>query len=147
MDQPREVDAEERELRIGDRVNQIAAPVPDVGIQFVVLAAKRHDPGIRPRAAELRHAVAVQPRAIHDATSLEIPRRVLQHHAAVRPLHAGHAGVQHDRNRSRVGMGVFCWVFSIAAEVQRYKLILSMISTRVLVHAGVHHELPILWRF
>ena len=83
VNQSREVNAEKRELRIGNGVNQIATQVPGIRLEFVVLAAKGDDLGVRLRAAELGDAVAVQTGTRHDAASFDIARRTLQDHPGV----------------------------------------------------------------
>ena len=71
MNQAGEVDAQERELRVRHRVDQVADQVLALGPDPVVLAAKRHDSHFTLFAREQAHPVAVQPRAVdHEIAGL-----------------------------------------------------------------------------
>ena len=62
----REVDAEERELGIGHRIDQRAHEVAPVGAHHVVLAAERHDRRVTPVACHFGKPIALQSTADHD---------------------------------------------------------------------------------
>ena len=58
------MDAQERELRVGHRVDQGVAEVFRLRLEAVVFAAERDDSGRRLRAAQRGHPVGVQPGAV-----------------------------------------------------------------------------------
>ena len=79
LDHAREVDTQEREIGIGYRVDQVPAQVMGRGFQFVVLAAKRHDPHGRLLATHGHDTVAIQPRTVDQRPCAEGAAGCLQH--------------------------------------------------------------------
>src|SRR3954466_2360739 len=62
----REVHAEERKLRVGHRIDEVANEIATLGPDEVVLTAERYDSAGRILARHAGDAVRMKPRAIHD---------------------------------------------------------------------------------
>src|SRR5271165_2556227 len=72
MNEAREVYAEERELRIGHRVNEIVDEMLAFRLELVVLPAKGNDLCLIPRTSHAAHTVAMQAGAVDDEIGLII---------------------------------------------------------------------------
>ena len=72
VDSSRKVNAEKRELRIGNRIDQIPDERSSGRSHLVVFAAKRNDSYFRVGATDSRHTVALQTAAIHKSFAKNI---------------------------------------------------------------------------
>ena len=79
VDAPGQVHAEERQLRVGHRVDQAAHEVRGGGGQLVVLAAERDDAHRRAVAEQPGHPVGVQPGAAHHHVCRQVAARRLDY--------------------------------------------------------------------
>lgn len=75
VDESCEMHAEERELRIGYRVDEVSDQVLGRGFEAVILAAERHDADIFALARQPCDAVAVQAGAVDEEVGDEFRRR------------------------------------------------------------------------
>ena len=75
VDALREVDAQEREARIGNRVDQPANERACVGRQRVVVAAERDDPLASGVAGHRREPIGLQPGAGDDVARHDVAAR------------------------------------------------------------------------
>ena len=71
-----EVHAEEGELGVGHRVDEVPDEGPALLLQHVVLAAEGNDPDLGVDAHQRRDAVGVQPRAVDEVARCTAPLAV-----------------------------------------------------------------------
>ena len=96
FDHSRKVDSEERKTRVRHRINQSAAEMMHVGVEFKVLAAERDDLLLRILPAKACGAVTVQAGAIDDVTDFVSSGCCRDDDATGIAANAGHASIGDD---------------------------------------------------
>src|SRR5208337_5206274 len=82
VDHASEMNAEERKIWIGHRINEISYNRAPLGLQLIVFTSKRNDLRPRLRAAQPCHPVTVQPGTVDNPASRKSAGRRFQNRFA-----------------------------------------------------------------